>query len=270
MSDVCHDVGVEPALQPITNERLHHSTTNTKDGACVNIKAQGFWENDRQCAFFDDRVFNPLAHTYRSLPLTTCHRRHEQEKKRAYDQRTREVEHGCFSPRLFSVGWYGTCCQSCVQEASMNDCSQIVNPTVKRLTGFIAGSTSLLNHVHKGLMFISTPPSQTCSIWSCHWPCPLWHQGGLCWMSYRLNSSAIYIVIIFTTPIFSLGFLFLSTRITYLSMFKKRIKWPWAEPFEMNVKIEQGSDFVIGNRRWLFFDAQEAKKVSKPTVVQWI
>ena len=108
MSDVCHNVGLEPTLQPITDERLHHSTANTEDGARVDSKAQGFWENDRQCAFFDVRVFNPLAHTYRSLPLPTCYRRHEQEKKRAYDQHIREVEHGCFSPRFLSIRWYGT------------------------------------------------------------------------------------------------------------------------------------------------------------------
>ena len=77
--------------------------TKTKDGAHVNSKAQGFWGNDRPCAFFDVRVFNPLAHTYHSLPLSTCHRRHEQEKERAYDQRIREVEHGYFSPLVFSV-----------------------------------------------------------------------------------------------------------------------------------------------------------------------
>ena len=46
------------------------------------------------------------------------------------------------------------------------------------------------------------------------------------------------------------------------------IKWPWAEPFEMNVKIEQRSDFVVDNGRRLFFNAQEAKKVSEHTVVR--
>ena len=44
------------------------------------------------------------------------------------------------------------------------------------------------------------------------------------------------------------------------------IKWPWAKLFEMNVKIEQGSDFVY-DRCQLFFDAQEANKVSERTVV---
>ena len=32
-----------------------------------------------------------------------CYRKNEQENKRAYDQRVREVEHGCFSPLVFSA-----------------------------------------------------------------------------------------------------------------------------------------------------------------------
>ena len=48
----------------------------------------------------------------------------------------------------------------------------------------------------------------------------------------------------------------------------KSIKWAWAEPFEMNVKIEQGSNFDTGNDSPFFFDAQKAKKVSKRTVVR--
>ena len=36
----------------------------------------------------------------------------------------------------------------------------------------------------------------------------------------------------------------------------------------MNVKIKQGSDFNVDNGRRLFFDAQEAKKVSEGTVVR--
>ena len=36
-------------------------------------------------------------------------------------------------------------------------------------------------------------------------------------------------------------------------------------PFEMNVKIEQGSDFDVDNGSGLFFDAQEAKMVSECT-----
>ena len=53
MSDVCHNVGHEPTLQPIsiTEERLYHSTANTDDGARVDIRAQGFWENEIVCIF---------------------------------------------------------------------------------------------------------------------------------------------------------------------------------------------------------------------------
>ena len=77
--------------------------------------------HDGQCAFFDVRVFNPFTHTYRNLPLTTCYRRNEQEKRRAYNQRVREIEHGCFSPVFLSIRWNGPNCQSRLQEAGIND-----------------------------------------------------------------------------------------------------------------------------------------------------
>ena len=52
-----------------------------------------------------------------------------------------------------------------------------------------------------------------------------------------------------------------------LCMTRKSIKWTWAEPFEMNVKIEQELNFVVDDSR-LFLDAQEARKVSEHTVVR--
>ena len=61
MSEVCHNVGTEPILQPITNECLVHRTANREDGARLDVAADSFWGNDRQCAFFDVRVFNPHA-----------------------------------------------------------------------------------------------------------------------------------------------------------------------------------------------------------------
>ena len=39
---------------------------------------------------------------------------------------------------------------------------------------------------------------------------------------------------------------------------QKSIKWPWAGPFQMKVKIEQGLNFVVQNDSRVFFDAQEA------------
>ena len=106
MTEVCHNVGIEPTLQPITDERLVHRTANRQDGARLDVAADSFWGNDRQRAFFDVRVFNPHAPSYQTTPLAQCYRKNEQEKKRAYDQR---IEHGSFSPLVFSTtGGMGT------------------------------------------------------------------------------------------------------------------------------------------------------------------
>ena len=44
MTEVCHDVCLEPTLQPLTGETLRYATANTKDGAHLDISAQGFWD----------------------------------------------------------------------------------------------------------------------------------------------------------------------------------------------------------------------------------
>ena len=48
-------------------------------------------------AFFDIKVFNPFARSYFRTPLSKCYHLHEREKRRAYDERVREVERACFS-----------------------------------------------------------------------------------------------------------------------------------------------------------------------------
>ena len=109
LSGVCHSVGIEPSLQPVTGEQFDYRTANREDGARLDIVAQSFWGRDRQSAFFDVRVFNPYAPCYRSSSLAQCYRKNELEKKRAYEQRIREIEHGSFSPLVFSAaGGMGT------------------------------------------------------------------------------------------------------------------------------------------------------------------
>ena len=103
LTEVCHNVGIEPELQPLDGVRMDHRTANVEDGARLDIKADNFWSKDRQTAFFDIRVFNPLAPSYRNQVLATGYRKNEQEKRRAYEQRVREVEHGCFTPLVFSA-----------------------------------------------------------------------------------------------------------------------------------------------------------------------
>ena len=60
LTDVCHNVSVEPLLQPLSGESLHYRTSNVEDDARPDIRPRGFWSN-AQDAFFDVRVFHPNA-----------------------------------------------------------------------------------------------------------------------------------------------------------------------------------------------------------------
>lgn len=103
MTEVCHGVGTEPTLQPVTEEQLTQRSANREDGARLDIAAENFWGRDQQRAFFDVRVFNPFAPSYRNTTLSQCYRKNELEKRRAYDERIREIEHGAFSPLVFTT-----------------------------------------------------------------------------------------------------------------------------------------------------------------------
>ena len=102
MKEVCHNVSREPPLQPLSGETLSYSTAGT-EGARLDVAADEFWGIPGQRAFFDVRVVNPFSCTYRNLPLSSVYKRVEEEKKRKYDQRVREIEHGSFSPLAFST-----------------------------------------------------------------------------------------------------------------------------------------------------------------------
>ena len=103
IAEVCHDVCVDPSLQPLCGEHLSYATSNREDTARLDVSARCFWGLRQQCAFFDVRVFNPTAPSCRNLQMDACYRRHEEEKRRAYEQRIREVEHGSFTPLVFST-----------------------------------------------------------------------------------------------------------------------------------------------------------------------
>lgn len=103
LTEVCNNVSTEPYLQPISNETLTGATANTQDGARLDIAANGFWGGTYERTFFDVRVFNPHAPSNRRTPLPSCYRRHEQAKKRTYEQRCREVEHASFTPLVLSA-----------------------------------------------------------------------------------------------------------------------------------------------------------------------
>ena len=103
LSEVCHDVATEPTLQPISGEVLEGATANSQDGARLDIAASGFWGGRFERSYFDVRVFNPYAASNRQTQLSSTYRRHENVKRRAYEQRIREVEHASFTPLVMSL-----------------------------------------------------------------------------------------------------------------------------------------------------------------------
>ena len=100
LRSVCNDVEVEPILQDITNEDLSKAA-NKAPNARLDIHARGFWEKQRS-AFFDVRVCYPNAESYKDLELSKIYEMHEEEKKRKYAERVNEIEHGTFTPLIFT------------------------------------------------------------------------------------------------------------------------------------------------------------------------
>ena len=103
LTEVCHDVCVEPDLQPVTPNQLDGATANQQDGARLDISANGVWGGRFEKTYFDVRILNPLAPSNRNQGLSGMYRTHERAKKRAYEQRIQEVEHSSFTPLVLSA-----------------------------------------------------------------------------------------------------------------------------------------------------------------------
>ena len=84
LTEICNDVEIEPPLQPLEGEIINGLTSVN---ARPDVRARGFWR-EGQNAFFDVRITNT---------------KHEREKKRQYNNRIMNVEHGTFTPLVFSV-----------------------------------------------------------------------------------------------------------------------------------------------------------------------
>ena len=54
-------------------------------------------------AFFDIRVFNPFAPSYFNSTIKAAHKTNENSKKREYNDRILQIEHGSFTPLVFST-----------------------------------------------------------------------------------------------------------------------------------------------------------------------
>ena len=107
-AEVCNSVTVEPHLQPLSGEYLSGASANSQDGARLDVAMNGLWGGRYEKTYLDIRVFNPFAPSNRHSNLSTCYRKHENEKKREYEQRILNVEHASFSPIVMScTGGFG-------------------------------------------------------------------------------------------------------------------------------------------------------------------
>ena len=86
LTEVCHDVVIEPDLQPLTGEVMARVSANTTNGARLDIAVNGLWGGRFERIYLDVRVFNPHAPTNRNSSISNFYRKHEAEKKRVYEQ----------------------------------------------------------------------------------------------------------------------------------------------------------------------------------------
>ena len=96
LNEVCKDVQVEPQLQPLTGESFAPSTA-TGNEVRLDVCAHGFWQAG-QMAFL-----NPNARRYAKQELSKTYQLNEKGKKRLYNERIMQVEHGTFTPLVMSA-----------------------------------------------------------------------------------------------------------------------------------------------------------------------
>lgn len=83
---------IEAEVQPMTNEELTSSTTNSQAGAHLDIPVTF------ERTYYDLGDSHVLSNIY--AKLQSVYRKHEQMKKRAYEQ---WIKHASFSPLVLSA-----------------------------------------------------------------------------------------------------------------------------------------------------------------------
>ena len=86
----------------MSGETFSEKTANKSDQARVDISARGFWLTG-QVAFFDIRVSKPTAKRYVNQELHKSFQVNEIEKKKQYNERILQVEHGAFTKPVMSA-----------------------------------------------------------------------------------------------------------------------------------------------------------------------
>lgn len=116
LNRTCHNVEAEPQLIPLTNEHFRLKSANRSDESRLDIKANDFWRHG-QTAFFDVRITHVNSKCYKNQSTTKTFHDQESEKKRSYNERIINVEHGTFTPLVMGTnGGMGNECHVFLQE----------------------------------------------------------------------------------------------------------------------------------------------------------
>ena len=110
LAETSKDVKIEPILTELTGEKLRYKSGKDEDDARVDVSARNFWRYGDKI-YVDIRIFNPIAETHMKKSLKEVYEANEQEKKRQYNDRIVNVEHGYFTPLVFSC--YGGMSHEC-------------------------------------------------------------------------------------------------------------------------------------------------------------
>ena len=62
LEEVCHDVAIEPILQPVTDNNLVRLTANTNDSARLDASARSFWIISQKAFFGATTCLTPTLH----------------------------------------------------------------------------------------------------------------------------------------------------------------------------------------------------------------
>ena len=80
LSEIFHDVQVEPTLLPLTGDRMEHRTAIETKEARLDIRVRGFWIRGHQ-AFLDVRLLDSNVCRYSNSSLLQCITINEKETK---------------------------------------------------------------------------------------------------------------------------------------------------------------------------------------------
>lgn len=103
LADVCPNVGIELLLQTFPMLITRHATAITDDNVRLDVRVNDFWgSNHHQRTYLDVKVLALVLHhvaIHGPRPATS----NMKGKKRAYEQRVNETEHGFITPLGFST-----------------------------------------------------------------------------------------------------------------------------------------------------------------------